>query len=229
MAELAEERENQINQGRGRDTLDGDNRRSELLNSNDNLIAAIQLFHNKTNIEENQIQGMASVSQENAELEDIGQKQLDQMIEEEIDSPVREQQKQEKEKKERKQLKKASTSRSFKSREGSSKREQPPRNRSTKNMGSVAPTTYFDFSSDDDIDMEPEFNLEEAAEGFETESSGEHMVFGLPHVPPTSSSSGALVKTRSAGVRKSTRQQSKIDKTSNAPIKRGAGKKSKRM
>ena len=244
MAELAQETESRRRQGRQvvgwqaiypqaeiQDVLDGDTERNALPTWNEaSTSAAVDHFVSNINADDNLSQRMEYTNNEEV-LEEMEQIELDQVTETEIDSPVREKQNEDLKRKEKKTPKSSTTSQYSRSRQAKNKRKQVPKTQETQELVSNPAATIFDFSSDDDADMAPTFNIEEVPDGFEIEDEENQAFVTASMQPSTSTANEAFVTTRSTRTRKSSRQKSKIDNipTPTAPIKKGSRKRVNRM
>ena len=215
-----------------RDMVDSGHERIYLHEGSASQTAA---FDRRIFVEENLMQTQASVLDAAEErFHDIGQQELSEMIESEIDSPVRELEQQKKEvirvknEAQSRANKKKQNQRSSKTREGSKRREQPQREKTLQRANSSS--SMFDYSSDDDMEMQPaaafDFQEPEEMDPFAMETN-EAMISSIE---PSTSAQYSMT-TRSGRARKSTRQQSKTVsdyQTTTSTPKKGAGRKNKK-
>ena len=244
MAQIAQETEYRRRQGRQvvgwqaaypqaelEDVLDGDCERDVVSSLPESSVsAAIDQFVSNINADKNLVPNMQLTNNE-AVLEEIEQMELDQVTETEIDSPIREKQNEDLKLKEKKTPKSTSTPQYPRSRQTKNRKKQDSKTHTTKELVSNPATYIFDFSSDDDTDMAPTFNIEEIPDPLEMEDTENHAILRTPMQPSTSTANEAFITTRGTRTRKSSRQQSKVDSTSTstAPIKKGGRKKVNRV
>ena len=164
-------------------------------------------------------------------VEVIEQMELDEVTESEIDSPVREEQNKAVKIKERKAITNGNTPQYSQSRQTKNKKKQPQEPKKRKELTSIPGTSIFDFSSDDDADMAPTFNVKDDPGALEIEDTENETITASTILPSQSLNNKEFIPTRTTRTRSSSRQKSKIDSitSSTAPAKKGGRRKVNRL
>ena len=140
-------------------------------------------------------------------IEVMEQMDLDQVTEAEIDSPVREIQGKQLKKKETRTKIKPNISRSTKSQKTKTKKNKIS---SEDEMDAeLYPQSIFDFSSEDDTDMVPNFKEHGLNKNFDVDFDVDQSENDLFDPSISTAPNEAFITTRNVGTRKSTRQRTK--------------------
>ena len=145
------------------------------------------------------------------------QVELDEVTESEIDSPERQIQNQEIKRKRGKTKVKAS----IKSQDSKS-RQTKNHNKEASRLHPNVAASIFDFSSDDDTEMAPEFGYDDISDGLDLDD----LIDQDPMKVSKPKANEAFIASRGDNTRKGTKKQSKISGTSslNAPTRKGSRK-----